>query len=172
LNYSITFVSEQNEIIMKTHWKKLNNPNYIGAYSLMNGEDSTELVVQIESVKQEEVTGVGNRKEDCLVAQLKGQKPFILNSTNAKTIEAIADSPYIEDWAGLRITLYVARVSAFGSEVDALRVRKQAPKLPELTPKHKRWDGAKKGLASGKVTIEQIKASFILSSANEKLLTK
>ena len=159
-------------VINKTHWKKLQNTNYIGAYSLMNGDDATELVVQIESVSQEEVTGVGNRKEDCLIAKLVGQKPFILNSTNAKTIEAIADSPYIEDWAGLRISLYVARVSAFGSEVDALRIRKTAPKLPELTPDHKKWNGAKKGLADGNVTIGQIKASFILSSTNEKLLTK
>ena len=148
--------------IKKTHWKRLCNPNYIGAYSLMNGEESNDMTVQIESVSVEQVTGVGNRKEDCMIAKLVGQKPFILNSTNSKTIESIADSPYIEDWAGLRITLYVARVSAFGSEVDALRIRKQAPKLPELTPAHKKWNGAKKGIASGNVTIDQIKASFIL----------
>jgi len=67
----------------KTHWKKLENPDYIGAYSLEQGKD---LTVQIENVKRELITGTGGKKEECTVAALKGQKPFIINRTNAKTI--------------------------------------------------------------------------------------
>ncbi len=63
----------------KTHWKKLENPDYIGAYSLENGKD---LIVTIDSVKRELVTGQGGKKEECTIAYLKGQKPFILNRTN------------------------------------------------------------------------------------------
>ena len=43
-------------------------------------------------------------------------------------------------------------------------------KKEELSPKHPKWNGAKDSLASGKVTIEQIKAVYILTSDNEKLL--
>lgn len=154
----------------KTHWKKLNNPDYIGAYELMTGEENTDLVVQIVSVAKEMVTGPNNRKEECIVAKLKGQKPMILNATNSKTITKLAGSPYIEDWKGLRMTLYVARVKAFGETVDALRVRSKAPGLPELTPEHKRWASAKKSLAAGEVTIADMKKHFKISAANEKKL--
>lgn len=43
-------------------------------------------------------------------------------------------------------------------------------KKEELSPKHPKWQGAKDSLASGKVTIEQIKAVYILTADNEKLL--
>lgn len=156
---------------MKTHWKKLNNYDYIGAYSLMNGDDKSELVVTIESVSQELVTGPKNKKDECLVAKLKGQKPFILNATNAKTITKLANSPYIEDWIGIKIILYVARVNAFGEETDALRIKPTLPAKEKLTPKHPKWDGAKKSLVAGSVTIEQVKSKYELSEKDEKLLT-
>ena len=43
-------------------------------------------------------------------------------------------------------------------------------KKEELSPKHTKWQGAKESVASGKVTIEQIKAVYILTAENEKLL--
>lgn len=43
-------------------------------------------------------------------------------------------------------------------------------KKEELSPKHPKWQGAKESVANGKVTIEQIKAVYILTSENEKLL--
>lgn len=109
----------------KTHWKKAFNPNYIGAYSLEPGQ---ELIVTIAGVRKEGVMNADGREEECLVAHLKGQKPFILNKTNAKTIATVAGSNYIEDWAGKQIQLYVAKVKAFGQMVDALRVRDFPPK--------------------------------------------
>ena len=155
---------------MKTHWKKLKNPDYIGSYELMNGEEKTDLVVVIEKVEKKLVKGTDGSDSECIVANLKSQKPMILNTTNAKVIEKLAGSPYIEDWNGLKITLFVKRIKAFGDMVDALRIRETAPLLPELTPEHKSWSGALEGLANGSVTIEQIKAAFRLSVKNEKLL--
>ena len=38
----------------QTHWKKLINPDYIGAYALDPGKD---LTVQISQVRREMVTG-------------------------------------------------------------------------------------------------------------------
>jgi hypothetical protein len=43
-------------------------------------------------------------------------------------------------------------------------------KKEELTPVHVKWQGAKDSLANGKVTLEQIKSVYILTSQNEKLL--
>jgi len=43
-------------------------------------------------------------------------------------------------------------------------------KKEELTPTHVKWQGAKDSLASGKVTLEQIKSVYILTAQNEKLL--
>ena len=40
----------------KTHWKKLSNPDYLGAYALDPGKD---LIVTIQSVGEERVTGSG-----------------------------------------------------------------------------------------------------------------
>jgi hypothetical protein len=108
----------------KTHWKKYFHPDYIGAYALEPGEEKT---VRIKHVKQEQVTGINGKKEECTVAHLDGEKPFILNRTNCKTITKIYGSPFIEDWSGKSITIYAAKVSAFGEEVEALRIRQRVP---------------------------------------------
>jgi hypothetical protein len=43
-------------------------------------------------------------------------------------------------------------------------------KKEELSPKHPKWNGAMDSLATGKVTMEQIKSVYILTAQNEKLL--
>jgi hypothetical protein len=106
-----------------THWKKLTNPNYIGAHDLQPGQ---ELKITIESVAQEMVKNMEGKDESCIVAKIKGaKKPMILNKTNCKLIAKVTESPYIEDWAGKSIIIYVAKVRAFGEMVEALRVKNQ-----------------------------------------------
>jgi len=154
---------------MKTHWKRLINPDYIGVYSLDEGKDK---VVTIEKVIRDMVTSIGGKKEECTIAILKGEKPFILNSTNSKMIQKLYGTPYIEDWAGAKITLYASITKLKGEDVECLRIRPKIPnkKLPELTPTHKKWNGAIKALKDGSVTIDKIKESFTISEENEKLL--
>lgn len=152
---------------MKTHWKKLNNPNYIGAYELMGVTD--ELTVKITKVVKEPVQGTDGKKEDCTIAYLENQKPLILNSTNCKTITKLYNTPYIEDWAGLKITLIVQQVKAFGDIVDALRIKQAIPKKDEFTPKHVKWIGAVKYYAEKK-DLTAIKKHYSLSKENEKML--
>lgn len=108
----------------KTHWKKLVNLDYIGAYSL-NGQD---LTVEILKVEVRRVKGEGGKEEDCTVASLKGEKPFIINRTNAKTITKIYGSPFIEDWSGKKITLYPTTTKVAGETVECLRIRPIIPK--------------------------------------------
>lgn len=116
----------------KTHWKKLDNPDYLGAYALHPGQD---LIVQIKSVGQEEVYNpTSNKKETCTVAHFTDRniKPMILNVTNCKTISKLYDTPYIEDWQGKYIALYIAKVKAFGETVEALRVRSKIPTTEKI----------------------------------------
>lgn len=108
-----------------THWKKLTNPDYLGAYSLEPGQD---IILTIDRVQTETVTGPEGKKEECMVCHWKEQaKPMILNSTNAKMIQRILKSPYIEQWSGQRIQIGVETVKAFGDFVEALRVRDFVP---------------------------------------------
>lgn len=106
-----------------THWKKLTNPNYIGAHDF---QPNQELTVTIESILQEPVKNMDGKEEMCIVAKISGaKKPLILNKTNCKIISKVANTPYIEKWTGVKIILYVAKVKAFGEVVDAIRVKNQ-----------------------------------------------
>lgn len=115
---------------MPTHYKKLMNPDYLGAYALEPGKD---LIVTIRSVANEMIIGTDGKKEECIVArfQEKEIKPMILNATNCKTITKLAGSPFIENWQGMKIQLFVEKVKAFGDVVEALRVRPFKPKVEE-----------------------------------------
>ena len=109
----------------ETHWKKLINPDYLGAYSLDPGKD---MVLTIRQVKKEMITGTDGKKEECIVCYWQEeQKPMILNVTNCKMIAKLLKTPYIERWAGHRIQIGAEVVSAFGEKVEALRVRKALP---------------------------------------------
>lgn len=108
----------------ETHWKKLTNPDYLGSYAFDPGE---EKIVTIDHVCQEELIGQDGRTDLCIVAHLVGEKPLVLNKTNCKAISKLLKTPYIEEWAGHRITLAVQMVKAFGEDVEAVRVK---PKLP------------------------------------------
>jgi len=158
---------------IKTHWKKLSHPLYIGAYELMQGDKNIELNVKIESVKREIVQGPDGKKEECTIMTIPPHKPMILNATNQKTLTKAIGSPFIEDWSGKTVTLYVAKVRAFGETLDALRIRETIvapPSLPTLDIKHPKWNDAKQSVKDGKATIEQIKGRYSLSAENEKLL--
>lgn len=157
----------------KTHWKVLQHPDYIGAYALMKGDKNIELNVKIESVRREIVTGPDGKKEECTIMTIPPNKPMILNATNQKALTKAIGSPFIEDWSGKIVTLYVAKVRAFGETVDALRIKDVLfvpPTLPTLDIKHPKWNDAKQSVKDGKATIEQIKGKYSLSAENEKLL--
>ena len=147
-----------------THWKKLTNPDYIGAYSLLPGE---ERIVEIVSVSRKMVKGEGGKEEECTVATLKNEKPFILNNTNCKTLTRIYGTPYIEQWYGKSIIIYAAKIKAFGEEMEALRIRNTKPPLPVLEPNSEKWKGAIAALIAATVTMEQIESRYYLTPENK-----
>lgn len=151
----------------KVHWKQLQNPLYIGAYSLQPGE---ERIVEIGKVVKEQVKGSDGKAEDCTVAYLKGEKPMILNATNCKILSKVYGSPYIQDWIGKSVTIYAEKIKAFGDTVEALRIRPTKPPLPELTPDHAKWNEAVKAVKADPKAIDKITARFTVSSDNLKML--
>jgi len=151
----------------KHHWKQLMNTDYIGAYSLQPGEERT---VEIVDVAQKEIKGAGGKKDLKPVATLKGEKPFIINATNAKTLTRLFGSPYIEDWKGKSFTLIAETIKdkQSGEEMDALRIKPTKPPLPELTPASPKWAEAVKAAKAGQ--IDKVLARYTVSSDNIKKL--
>lgn len=146
----------------KTHWKKLVNPDYIGAYALPDGQD---LTVTIDYVQNEVVTGSGGKKEECMVAHLVGQKPLILNMTNSKSIHKLY-GPYIEDWKGKQITLYASTTKLAGEAVECLRIRpnviKQKQRITDA-----RLNKAIDSIKNNQYTIAQLRETFDLTKEQE-----
>lgn len=156
-----------------THFKKLANPDYIGAYSLYGADGALiDMDVTITSIAKQNVIGADGKTSMCTVAQLAGQKPLILNATNQKMLAKLFKTPFIEQWIGQPFTLYVTTIRIAGEPTECLRIRPALPvkKLPELTPTHAKWDAAKKAIQDKKTTIEEIRKSFSLTAENEAKL--
>lgn len=114
-----------------THWKQEFNYDYLGSYSLLPNEEKT---LTIKETKKVNVKGADGKNQECFVAYFsENEKPMILNKTNCKTISKIYDSPYIEQWKGIRIVVVAEKVKAFGEVVEALRVKNINPDSTALT---------------------------------------
>ena len=116
----------------KTHWKKTMNPNYMGTFSFDPGKDK---ILTIDHVSKDvEVIGEDGKPERKTVVYWKEKElPWILNVTNCKTLASLSGSNYIEDWAGLRIQLFIDnKVKAFGTITDGVRVRNKPPEETKI----------------------------------------
>ena len=154
-----------------THWKKYYNPDYLGAYSIENGND---IIATIDTVARENVKGEGGREEECTVVYFKEKhiKKMIFNRTNCKTVTKIYDTPYVEEWSGKKIQIFKTETKVKGEKTECLRIRPFIPeiKLPELTPVHQKWQGAIDSIREGRNTIQGVQKYFTLSKENAMLL--
>lgn len=106
---------------------KLFPSRYVTALDL-NGHDVT---VTMKTVAMEEM-GAQN-EEKPVVFFSDASKGMVLNKTNAMTIADLY-GPDTENWGGKRITLYSAKVKAFGSTHDAIRIRPRVPPTKQSGP--------------------------------------
>lgn len=107
-----------------THWKKLTDNKYLGSHDFQPNQEVTVTIERVENTNIELFNGKKLEVKNCILAYFKGaKKPMILNKENMKLITKVTGTPYIEQWANCQIILYVAQVSAFGSMVDAVRVK-------------------------------------------------
>ena len=112
---------------MKTHWKKLTHPDFLGAYALNPDED---MIVTIKSVSEETYVGSGGKTEEGVIMRFEENvKPLICNKTNLAAIEKATGTRYIEGWPGKKIALYIdPNVKFMGETVEGLRVRPTPPR--------------------------------------------
>lgn len=153
----------------KTHWKKFHDPDFIGAYAFQPDERK---VVTIKKATQQAVKNHKGTEQCLVVSFVEDEKPLICNVTNSKSIERVAGSAYIEDWAGVKIELFTAVVSAFGEQVEAVRVKPTKPviKRPEMTPTNPRWAGLVQAIKTGTYSIEKLQEQFSISAETLKAL--
>lgn len=152
------------------HWRKHDNPDYLGAYALKPDE---EPVLTIKSVGYELVTGEGGKKEECRVAHFKENvKPMIVNATNCKTITKLSGTPNIHEWPGVRIQVFAATTKLKGEEVECLRIRPKAPVInkPVLDTNYKGWDAALASVTNGETTVDYLETKYTIPTDCKKIM--
>ena len=150
----------------KTHFKKLQNPDYLGAYDFNDGE---QRIATIKDVKQGIIKSERGDESEIVISFVEPFKPMIINATNAKMIAKIRGSNYIEDWKGVQFYIVVKKVKAFGDVVDALRISadKIVKKLPELIIGDANYEKIKTALKEKKFTIDDVKKKYVVSTETE-----
>ncbi len=109
-----------------THWKNLfpKKSALLGSHNLNAGE---ELVAQITGVSVQEIKNNKGKADHVPVVTFSNAPPFVLNITNARTIESLYGC-YHQNWIGKHIQLYATEVKDFGGgKTMGLRVRPKAP---------------------------------------------
>lgn len=115
----------------KVHWKKVvSDPVYIGEADFEPGEEKVLTIASINS-KETIVTNEG-KSTKAVVHWVEKEKSMILNVARAKAIQKATGSPWMDDWIGKKVQLYIDnKVKAFGEIVSAVRVRPFAPKVQQ-----------------------------------------
>jgi len=99
-------------------------------------------------------------------------KPMILNATNSRTMKDLTGSPFLNDWNGTNITVYVdTNVKMMGDTVEGLRISKEAPRMqkPELIKGSEEWGRAVDSYIENK-NLDLIKKHRSISQEAEKAL--
>lgn len=130
----------------KTHYRKAFKSPYLSSADIVGETTLTISNVRLEADKTKKTKDLFNtayfaEKE---IRQGEKLKPMILNATNSKRMHSISGSPFIDDWEGVRVVVYVDKnVKMMGDIVEGLRI-KEAPKRPEVLPNTEMWNRAVK----------------------------
>ena len=131
----------------KTHYRKAFDSPYLSSADIVEPTVLTIKCVRLEAdhtkrTKDEFNTAYFVEPEIRAGEKLK---PMILNSTNSKTLKGLTNTPFIDDWNNVPVTIYVDPSVRFGKEtVEGLRISPHAPErkrtlTPEMT---KAWANA------------------------------
>lgn len=133
----------------RMHWKRLLNPEYLGEYEFLPGE---EKIVTVKTLEEREITGAGGKKENRPVMTfVEPVKPLIMNTTNLRMMTKLFKTPDYPNWYGKQVTLYGDPTVTFGKDVvGGVRIRKELPASTACA------DCGQIISASGKFTAKQI----------------
>lgn len=133
----------------KTHYRKAFKSSHLGVADLEDLlESGSNLVFNITEVKQQLGVRVAGIKGDHNIAYFTEDiKPLVLNVTNSKVLKTLAGSPFVEDWTGVKVQLYIDSDVRFKKEiVSGIRLRAAPKPIPkaDVTPDNKViWNNAK-----------------------------
>jgi len=133
----------------KTHYRKAFDSPYLSSADIVEPTVLTVKFVRFEPDRTKKTKDSFNTAHFVETELRKGEKlkPMILNASNSKTMKALTNSPFLEDWENVRITVYVDHNVRFGKEtVEGLRISPHAPEARRktLTPAAtKQWESAK-----------------------------
>lgn len=131
----------------KTHYRKVFDSPYLSSADITGPTVLTIARVSQDADKTKKTKDVFNTAYFVERELRPGEKlkPMILNATNSKTLRALTNSPFIEDWLQVKVSVYVEPNVKFGREVmEGLRISPKAPTIAYLTPdKAKAWENAK-----------------------------
>lgn len=131
----------------KTHYRKAFDSPYLSAADIVEPTVLTISRATLEIDKTKKTKDVFNTAyfEERELRPGEKLKPMILNATNSKMMKGITGSPFLEDWAGVKITVFVDKNVRFGKEsVEGLRISPARVTKPSLTPdKTQAWNNAK-----------------------------
>lgn len=157
----------------KTHFRKAFDSPYLSSADIVEPTTLTIRGVRLEGDKTKKTKDVFNTAYFVEKEIRRGEalKPMILNATNSKTLRSLTNSPFIEDWAGTRITVYVDSNVRFGREVtEGLRISPYAPEnKPQLSPGTRQWENAKAAYRRDE-NLDAVKKRVDISEEHERLL--
>lgn len=128
----------------KTHYRKAFNSPYLSSADIVEPTVFTTLKVVLEKDKTKKTTDLFNtvywvEKE---IRNGEELKPMILNATNSRAMKELTGSPYIDDWGGVVVTVYVDSNVRFGRDtVEGLRISTEKPRMvrKEVLPNTIEW---------------------------------
>lgn len=159
----------------KTHYRKAFNSPYLSSADIVEPTVLTIRSVKLEPDKSKKTKDIFNTAYFVEREIREGEqlKPMILNAVNSRTMKSLADSPFIDDWVNVSVTVYVDHNVKFGRDVvEGLRISTEKPRIEkaELTPAHtKRWGNAKAAFKRDG-NLKSVLKVMSISEENRKLL--
>lgn len=122
----------------KTHFRKVFKSDHLGVADLEDlMENGSDLIFTIKEVRQMFGVKVAGRKIDANIATFEENiKPLVVNATNSKTLKELSGgSPFVEDWSGLTVALYIDESAKLKGEVVG-GVRISTKRIAKNNPLH------------------------------------
>ncbi len=140
------------------HWKNFIDKDYLGSHNLEVGEEMLLTIVRFEG--EEKIKTKDGEKTKMVLYFKENVQKMILNVTNASTLTILYGS-HPQDWVGKQIRVHSMKVKAFGSMVDALRIRDFVPTVEIDIEKTKQFLSACKN-------VDELKNNWTSLSAHAR----
>ena len=116
----------------KTHYRKAFNSPYLSSADIVEPTVLTIKCVKLEKDQTKKTKEFFNTAYfvESHIREGEVLKPMILNSTNSRTVKCLVNSPFIDDWNNVPVTIYVDKNVRFGRDtVEGLRVSLEKPRI-------------------------------------------